>query len=167
MNRSCATPARRRATVTSISASEIAARLGPAEAQYAETLTLGLVGNQGPLACGVTIVDQDANDLSPTDGGIRVDLAWNDLSAETGYRLQVDDHSATFVSEDSGYEIAADLTSAFTDRAILPNTTYTVTFRLLGHVGHAPAHGATPIAGDVVSNECSVTFQKPPDAPPA
>jgi len=28
----------------------------------------------------------------------------------------------------------------------------------MGHVGHAPDHGATPIAGDVVSNECTVTL---------
>jgi len=153
-------------SVVSLTTRHVAELLGPAEAQYAEQLTLGLVGDQGSLACGTTIVDQDANDIDNTDGGIRVDLAWNDLAGETGYRLQVDLGSATFVTEDQGFELAPNSTTSFVSTAILPNTTSTWTVRVFGHVGHGPNHGATPIAGDVVSNECSVTFQKPPDEPP-
>jgi hypothetical protein len=32
-----------------------------------------------------------------------------------------------------------------------------VTYRVFAHVGHPGGHGPTPIAGDIVSNECVIT----------
>lgn len=155
----------RRRGITSLSGDALASLLGPAEAQYGEQLVLGLVGAQGPLACGATIVDDDANDVCESEGCLRVDFEWNDLSSETGYRGQVDYDSATLVEENSGFEIAANVTTSFASINQFPGER-THTIRVFGHVGHAPAHGASPIAGDVVSNECSVTFVVPELEPP-
>ena len=36
-----------------------------------------------------------------------------------------------------------------------------VTYRVFVHIGHAPNHGSVPIAGDVVSNECTIFVNFP------
>jgi hypothetical protein len=124
-----------------------------------QTLTLGLVGADGPIPCGSTVVDQDANDTSPAIGIVGIGYAWNNLSGDTGYREQFDIGSATFVTEDLFLE---SLPTKTTGSMVRDNPgTITNTIRIMGHVGHAGGHGATPIAGDVVSNECAVTLQVP------
>lgn len=150
----------RRRNLTTLGTNELEALLGPAEAQYGEqALALSISGDAGPLACGATIVDQSADDLVPEPGSVGFSLLWNDLAGETGYRVQADLDSATFVVEDLDEERPPDVAGFAVAASILPAT---ATFRLLGHVGHAPGHGATPIGGDVVSNECAVTLVAAP-----
>ncbi len=133
--------------------------LGPAEAQY-EVLTLGLEGAQGTLPCGSTVVDQSADDQNAAAGVVQAHFVWNDLAAETGYRVQMDIGSSSFVTEDLSYELAAGTTSKELDQGF-GSGEISNTARVFAHVGHAPGHGATPIAGDVVSNTCTVTYQIP------
>jgi hypothetical protein len=140
------------------SSDEVRYLLGPAEAQYGQSLVLGFEGNDGPIACGGTIVDQSADDLEPGLGTVRYRLVWNDLAGETGYRAQVDEGSVTFLAEDAFEEEPANVTQT---NAQTSGSSATHTFRVLGHVGHAPGHGETPIAGDVVSNECVLTISIP------
>jgi len=157
-------------TIATYDSASLQARLGPAEAQYGDqVIVASLEGAQGPLACGTTIVDGDANDTSSSPQSVGVNLVWTDINGETGYRWQVDAYSATFVSEDLYSELPPNYlgpSGVSTGFGINP-TSVTHTFRVFGHVGHAPDHGPTPIAGDVVSNECTVTFFSPgvPQAP--
>jgi hypothetical protein len=133
--------------------------LGPAETQYGppQALTLALQGGTGALPCGSTVVDQSPQDFASTAGVVWVNVMWNDLLGETGYRAQIDVDSATFVTEDDFAELPPNfLGGAFIDIG----GSYTT--RILAHIGHAPNHGATPIAGDIQSNDCTVTFSVPP-----
>jgi hypothetical protein len=149
--------------VRRISADEVCGLLGPAEAQYApQELELTIVGATGTLGCDVEIVDQSADDMNPEPRLVAFAISWNDLAGETGYRAQLDVGSPTFVNEDEGDEVAANTTSVpIGDIQLDPGDSGVGTFRVFGHVGHAPNHGATPIAGDVVSNECAVTVSRP------
>jgi len=145
-------------SISSYDAERLRERLGPAEAQYGDqVLVAALDGNLGPLACGTTIVDGDANDLDPTLDQVGVILFWNDLAGETGYRWQIDLNSATYTTEDSSFEFAPNTIGTYWTQGV-GGGSVTSTFRVFGHVGHAPGHGSTPIAGDIVSNECTVTF---------
>jgi hypothetical protein len=125
--------------------------LGPAETQYGppQALTLAIQSGTGALACGSTVVGQ---------GFVGVDLVWNDLLGATGYRAQADVDSATFVTENFFVELSESTTSVFFG----DSESGTHTHRILAHIGHAPNHGATPIAGDIQSNDCTVTFSVPP-----
>jgi hypothetical protein len=136
---------------------ELRELLGPAEAQY-QALTAVIVGGAGTLPCESTIIDGSANDMDGTANGVVVfGVAWNDLAGESGYRVQLDANSAAFVNEDLFNEVVPDTTSSVGwSTALGAGASATHTYRILGHVGHPPAHGADPIAGDVVSNECTV-----------
>ena len=156
-------PSSARPVVRSWSPELLRSLLGPAEAQYGEqVLILGLEGNQGSLACGSTVVDQSADDLDPDPREVGIRYVWNDLTGETGYRIQWDYESASYVTEDSHIEHSANtVQQPQTYSAANPPATQTTTARIFGHVGHAPDHGNTPIAGDVVSNTCSITYEIP------
>jgi len=158
------------ASVTSYDAERLRKRLGPAEAQYGDqVIVASMEGAQGQVACGTTIVDGDPNDTEAGAGTVGVGFVWTDINGETGYRWQFDLDSSSYVSEDASDEVSANnlgpsyLSTGF---GTSPGST-SHTFRVFGHVGHAPGHGPTPIAGDVVSNECTVTFVAPgvPQAP--
>ena len=143
--------------IKSYTSEEILELIGPAETQY--TLTLGLQGAVGALPCGTTITDGDANDTVPAAGIIGFRFVNNDLPNETGYRWQADWSSPTFVNEDTGTELPANTT--ISEPAYGPGSAGTHAYRIFAHVGHAPGHGGTPIPGDVVSNECTVTLVFP------
>ena len=156
-----------RARIQTFTPARLRALLGPAEGQYGpppQTLTLGLRGANGAaLACGTTIVDESPEDLAPgLVSTVGVLFVWNDLAGETGFRAQFDANSATFVTENLFVEHAANVTQSqlFTGFGVT-GPPQTNTGRVFGHVGHVPGHGSAPIAGDVVSNECSVTFTVP------
>ena len=135
---------------------------GPAEAQYSDQIVLSLQGAQGSLPCGSTIVDGDANDLHP-GVGVEVNFVWTDpAGVETGSRFQIDYLSSTFVTEDFGVEFSAGQNTTNLLQSSIDSFSQTHTARAFAHVGHAPGHGATPIAGDVVSNECIVTLANNP-----
>jgi hypothetical protein len=133
--------------------------LGPAETQYGppQALTLALRGGAGALACGSTVVDQSPQDGSSSAGDVAVLLVWNDLLGATRYRVQIDEDSATFVTEDDFAELPPDATAL----PVGDSESGTHTLRILAHIGHAPNHGGTPIAGDILSNDCTVTFSVP------
>jgi hypothetical protein len=153
-----------RRAIVSLSGAEIAARLGPAEAQYSQELTLGLEGPAGEIACGATIVDQDANDDNPDVGNARVRLVWNDLVGETGYVVQRSNGASYTGCTGGCFQQDADTTSS---TAGTPNT-LTQTYRIMAHFGHV--HSGHPgfdfdveLPGDVLSNTCTVTFVVPGD----
>ena len=133
--------------------------LGPVEAQY-EQLVAGIQGAENQLPCGSTITDQSSEDANPEPNTVGFGFYWNDLAAETGYRRQLDAYSATYVTEDLGSEEAANDTTSGGYSTAGPSSAVH-TFRVFGHVGHAPGHGGTPISGDVVSNECVINIQFP------
>jgi len=154
----------RRSAVSSFSARELASLVGPAEAQYGEqALVLSIEGAEGLVACGTEIVDGDANDGEAGAGQVSANFVWTNLIGETGYRLQADDDSLSYVTEDNFDEKLPDEVSQSYGNGGAPGTTYFTTARVIGHIGHAPGHGATPIAGDVVSNECTMRLTLPPE----
>jgi len=148
-----------RISIVHLSRETLNALLGPAEAQYAQELVLTLRGDGDTvnLACGSSVVDESSDDDYFGAGTVEARFLHNDLLGETGYRIQVDADSSSFATEDSFEERDADDTDGF-DLVSGSGISRTDTVRVMAHVGHAPGHGATPIAGDVVSNDCTVTL---------
>ena len=148
-----------KSSIRTIDPASLRALLGPAEAQY-EQIALSMEGAQGPIACGSTVVDGSADDFHG-GAGASVNFLWTDPSGvETGSRFQLDVGSATFVNDDSGFEWPP-ATNEFEQQLLGAPGSVTFTARVMAHVGHAPGHGTTPIAGDVLSNTCTVTLVIP------
>jgi hypothetical protein len=102
--------------------------------------------------CGATYADQGADDLDSTVGRIGFRFTWNELARESGYRVQ-SGLGAIFEGEDGWVEVPAGTTQT---PIVVVDGVGSWTYRVIAHVGHPPGHGADPIAGDVVSNECTV-----------
>jgi len=122
-----------------------------------QTLALALL----PI-CEVTIEDQGPYDLDPDLGEVGYRFEWNNLTRETGYRLQLT-HGGLYDVEDDYVELPAGTTQSPIYTCASPNDC-TWTYRLMAHVDHAPGHGPSSIAGDVLSNGCTVypTYLDPP-----
>jgi hypothetical protein len=76
------------------------------------------------------------------------------FSGASGLRFQKDLNSATFQQETTIGSVELSGTDV-RESSISPGQS-PVTYRVVVHVGHAPNHGSVPIAGDVVSNECTI-----------
>jgi len=145
-------------TIATYDSASLQARLGPAEAQYGDqVIVLAPEGAQGALSCGATVFDNGLDDLNPNLLTVQVNTVWNDIHGETGYRYQVS-NGTTFTSEFVHQEYPAGFTNSYLAIVSVGPTVVEQTVRVFGHVGHAPDHGPTPIEGDVVSNECALTF---------
>jgi hypothetical protein len=121
-------------------------RAGSAD-DCSQSLTIAM--SQG---CGVALVDQDVHDLDSRVGFVGYRLTWSELQRESGYRVQTST-GATFTAESDWVEIGPglDRTSVLSCEGSCSRT-----LRVMAHVGHPAGHGATAIAGDVVSNDCTV-----------
>jgi hypothetical protein len=120
------------------------------------TLTIQFEGPNGTYACGSTVANNGPEDFDQTDASFHLKIVGQlaNVTGVTGYRLQRDNNSTTFVAESIG---SVELPATATERAsAISANQFPVTYRVLVHVGHAPNHGATPIPGDVVSNECTI-----------
>jgi hypothetical protein len=113
-----------------------------------QSLNLGL--NSG---CGAELVDQSAFDLDPDVGKLGFQYYWNELDRESGYRVQIS-HSGTFGLEDDYVELGPGVEETPVLHCASGDCSRTV--RVMAHVGHAPGHGASAIAGDVVSGDCTL-----------
>ena len=118
-----------------------------AAADCSASLTLDLTPE-----CGTIYVDQGIYDLDPNVDEVGYRFGWNDLPRESGYRLQVD-YFTTFEAENEYVELPA---GTIQTPIFILDTAESWTYRVMAHVGHAPGHGEVPIAGDVVSNPCTV-----------
>lgn len=122
------------------------------------TLTIQFEGPNGPYACGSTVANNGPEDFDQTDASFHLKIIGQlaNVTGVTGYRVQRDNNSMTFVTESIG---SAELGATVTERASsISSNQFPVTYRVLVHIGHAPNHGTTPIPGDVVSNECAISL---------
>ena len=120
-------------------------------------LTIQFEGPKGTYACGSTVANNGPEDFDQTDASFHLKIVGQlaNVTGATGYRVQRDNNT-TFVAESIG---SAELPATATERAsAIPANQFPVTYRVLVHVGHAPNHGATPIPGDIVSNECTISL---------
>jgi hypothetical protein len=108
--------------------------------------------NNGP-SCGADLEDQGQFDLDPDPGKLGVQFYWNPIRRESGVRVQIS-HAATFGSEDDYVELGPGLEGTSVLHCDVADCTRT--YRVMAHVGHAPGHGPSPIAGDLVSNACTL-----------
>ena len=106
-------------------------------------------------ACGSTVTNNGPEDWSKTNSSFVVRVTGSaTLSGANGLRFQKDLNSATFQQETTIGSVELSGTGV-PESSISPGQS-PVTYRVVVHVGHAPNHGSVPIAGDVVSNECTI-----------
>ena len=149
----------RQASVETYGSRRLRNVIGPAESQSGAAITVQVrnVSGVGTVACGtngapLVIVDNGPLDWAPAVNSVQARWIWNDLTNETNFRAQEDQGSQTFVVEDVGLNLGANVTEFQDGSAFVGPGVLDITFRVRASFAVGP---------NLVSNDCVVQLSVP------